>query len=219
MGLRSAAFFDLDGTLLAVNSGALWMKHERANGRLTTRQVAEALLMLTGYRFGVIDMDSAMRKALQTVRGLPEEAIREKTRSWYGAHVRHHAAPGAWPVIELHRQSGHLLVLLTSSSPYESEVAREHFALDVALSTRYEVRDGRFTGEIVLPMCYGQGKVVLAERLARERGIDLQSSFFYSDSITDLPMLERVGCARPVDPDLRLRLEALRRRWPVLTWR
>jgi putative phosphoserine phosphatase/1-acylglycerol-3-phosphate O-acyltransferase len=78
------------------------------------------------------------------------------------------------------------------------------------------VRDGRFTGEAERPVCYGAGKIYWAERFAAAEGIDLDRSYFYTDSITDLPVLERVGEPRVVNPDLRLRRVAARRGWPLL---
>ncbi len=215
---RAGAFFDLDGTLLTVNSGRLWMRRERRLGRISRWQQLQAVFYLIGYRFGLIDMRRAMRKALQTVRGLDEQTVRRWTEQWYAEEVADFAAPGAWPVIAGHRRAGDRLLLLTSSSPYEAEAARRHFGLDDALSTRYAVRDGRFTGDVELPLCYGAGKVQIAERAAAVHGLDLSRSTFYSDSITDLPMLERVGRPRVVAPDPRLRRLARRRGWPVLDW-
>lgn len=213
-----AAFFDLDGTLLGVNSGWLWMQRERRHGRLSAAQMAQAALYMSLYKFGLIPMEGAMRRALRTVEGVPERAVRAWTREWFDAEVTPFVAAGAWPAVEEHRRQGHLLVLLTSSSPYESEAASEHFGLDAFLSTRYEVRAGRFTGGIELPICYGQGKVVAAERFAAEHDVDLAASYFYTDSITDLPMLARVGFPRVVNPDPRLRRTARVRGWPILDW-
>jgi HAD superfamily hydrolase (TIGR01490 family) len=180
--------------------------------------MAQAAFYMLGYHFGVIDMESAMDEALSTVAGLPEDEVRGWTETWYEREVRSHAAPGAWPVLQEHRQAGRPLVLLTSSSPYEARMATEQFGLDHRLSTAYEVRDGRFTGRALRPICYGGGKVLIAERCAAEQGWDLDGSFFYTDSITDLPMLERVHNPRVVQPDLRLRRLARRRGWPVLDW-
>ena len=84
--------------------------------------------------------------------------------------------------------------------------------------TRLVVEGGRFTGEVVSPLAFGHGKVTLAEAWAREHGVDLAQSVFYSDSISDLPMLERVGRARVINPDPRLRWTARRRRWPIEHW-
>ena len=217
---RTAAFFDLDGTLLSVNSGRLWLLREVRHKRVTLLQTAQAVGFLVGYNFGVVDMVDAMRQALTTIRGEREATLREWTRAWFETEVvPRHEAPGARAAVEAHRARGHALVLLTSSSPYESELATRYFGLDDFRCTRYALGpDERFTGDLVLPLCYGEGKVHHAELYAAEHGLDLDRSYFYSDSNTDLPMLRRVAHPRVVNPDLRLRWEARRRGWPVLDW-
>ncbi len=182
------------------------------------RKHVKALFYLAAYRLNRIDMVSVMREALGTYRGLSEAGVREKTRRWYLDEVAPKVAPGAYDALAMHRAQGHRLVLLTSSSTYESEVAVEHLGLDDFLCAPYEVRDGLFTGEPILPLSYGAGKVHYAESYARRHGIDLDASYFYTDSGSDLPMLLRVGHPRIVNPDLSLRREARRRRWPVLVW-
>lgn len=216
--MRPAAFLDLDGTLLGVNSGRLWVQFERRLGRISRRTYAEAMLYLVAYHLNRIDMDRVMRKALSSYRGESEAGVREKTRRWYLDEVAPRVAKGAASVLAQHRGQGHDLVLLTSSSVYESEIACEHMGLDGFICTRYEVAAGAFTGEPVLPVCYGAGKVELAERYARAHAIDLERSYFYSDSGSDLPMLERVAHPRVVNPDPTLRRAALARGWPVLDW-
>lgn len=215
---RVAAFFDLDKTLLSVNSGKLWIHRERRLGRITRAQVVDAAFKILAYRLGIIDMDAAMRKALAVYRGIPEHTVEQWTREWYREEVASHVSPGGRAALAEHREAGHLLVLLTSSSPYASAIATEQMQLDAYISTVYEVREGVFTGEPELPLCYGEGKVVRAEAFARESDVDLDQSYFYTDSNTDRPMLERVGHPRVVNPDLRLRLHARRRGWPILDW-
>lgn len=216
---RIAAFFDLDSTLLAVNSGALWIRRERRLNRVTRRQYAQAIAYLLGYRLSIIDMQAAMRKALQTIKGEQEQVLRAWTRQWYYEEVARHVAPGGRRALFAHRRAGHRLVLLSTTSPYEAEVVREHLSLDAVICTGYEVRDHVFTGEPMLPLCYGPGKVTLAEQYGGSNGIDLDQSFFYSDSFSDVPMLERVAHPRAVNPDLRLWTAARRRGWPILDWR
>lgn len=216
---RAAAFFDLDGTLLSVNSGALWIQRERRLGRLSLLQYLEAIAYLIAYRLDAIDMSWAMRRALLTIRGEREETVREWTRTWYREEIAQRVAPGAWSTVRWHRDAGHMLILLTTSSPYEAELAAEQLGMDAYLCSRYEVRDGVFTGEPLLPLCFGGGKVAHAERFAREHAIDLGQSYFYSDSASDLPMLWRVGNPRVVNPDGKLRARALEQGWVILDWR
>jgi phosphoserine phosphatase len=89
--------------------------------------------------------------------------------------------------------------------------------IDAALGLELEVEDGLYTGRIA-QLSFGRAKVELAERWAEEHGVDLGQSWFYSDSISDLPLLERVGRAMVVQPDVRLARLARRRGWPILDW-
>ena len=217
--MRPAAFFDLDGTLLTVNSANLRVKRERRLGRITNWQLFRVAVMLGGYKLGFLDMESALKAALAELRGASEADIREQTREWWTDEVRPFVAPGARAVLDAHRKQGEPLVLLTSSSLYASEMAREEFGLDAVLCQGYEVKDGLFTGEPTRPLCYGPGKVEAAEAWAETHEIDLAASTFYSDSATDVPMLERVGKPVVVAPDPRLSMIARRRGWPVVDWR
>jgi hypothetical protein len=84
------------------------------------------------------------------------------------------------------------------------------------LVSRLVIENGRFTGDVHRPICYGAGKIHWAHRFAAEHDVDLAQSWFYTDSVTDLPMLELVGHPEIVNPDPRLRREARRRGWHVL---
>jgi phosphoserine phosphatase len=90
--------------------------------------------------------------------------------------------------------------------------------MDDVVSTQLEVEKGLFTGRVVGPACFGRGKVHWAEALGQKRSLDLDKSWFYTDSYTDLPMLERVGNRVIVNPDPRLRRAARQRGWVVESW-
>jgi putative phosphoserine phosphatase/1-acylglycerol-3-phosphate O-acyltransferase len=110
-------------------------------------------------------------------------------------------------------------VLLTSATRYLAGPLAADLGIDHMLVTQLTVENGRFTGEAVRPVCYGEGKTYWAERFAAAHGIDLARSYFYTDSITDLPVLERVGEPRIVNPDPRLGRLAARRGWPIFRFR
>jgi len=220
MERRIAAFFDFDRTLIDVNSGSLWMKHERRGGRVTRWQMLVATTFFLRYHLSLIDMEEAMTRALSTIAGKPERELAQRTHDWYHREVRPHLLPAALDAVEHHRAEGHALVLLTTSSPYLSRAVQDDLGLDAYGCTSYEVGDdGRFTGGVLRPLCYGPGKIEHAERLGEELGLDVDHSFFYSDSYTDRAMLGRVEHPRVVNPDPRLRRLARRREWPILEWR
>ncbi len=214
----TAAFFDLDRTLIPHNSGASWVRREVRAGRLTRRQAAEAGLWFAAYRFGLLDVAPAFRKAAMAMRGQDEEEMRERTRVWWEEEIRETMLTEGIAAVEEHRRQGHRLILLTSSSPYVSQLASNQLALHAFLCTRFGVKEGKFTGEVEMPVCYGEGKVTWARAYAEEEGVDLASSYFYTDSYTDLPMLLAVGEPRVVNPDPRLKREARKRGWVVADW-
>jgi len=211
-----AAFFDLDGTLIARNSAPLYMRHLRATGQARRRDVARTVYYVWRYKFGLLDIERAVAVSLGWIRGRSEAQVRADCQAWYERIVRRYLRPGMAAAVAAHRRAGHLPVILTSATRYLAEPVAADLGIEHVLVTQLQVADGRFTGEAVRPVCYGDGKIYWAERFAAEQGVDLGRSYFYTDSITDLPVLERVGEPRIVSPDPRLRRVAARRGWPVL---
>ncbi len=212
------AFFDLDLTLLSENSGRLWIRSELREGYVTRRKAAQAAIWLLRYRLGLGDLRPALREAIATLAETPERDLRARTWAFYEREVKHLVRPGAWAALDAHRDDGERLVLLTTSSNYLSEPVGEALGLDDLLCNRSEVLDGLFTGAPREPLCYGSGKVELAGDYAAARGVELADCAFYTDSISDLPMLEAVGRPVVVHPDPKLRRCASARGWPIVDW-
>lgn len=211
-----AALFDVDGTLIARNSASLYMRHLRQTGQARRRDVARTLYYLAQYKLGLLDVDRALMVSLGWIRGRNEAAIRADCETWYAGEIRRHLIPAMVATVEAHRRAGHVVAILTSATRYLAGPLGADLGIHHLLVTQLVVRDGFFTGEAVMPVCYGGGKTYWAERFAAAEGVDLDGSYFYTDSITDLPVLERVGEPRVVNPDPRLRRVARRRGWPVL---
>lgn len=212
-----AAFFDLDRTLLEVNSARLWFRRERAAGRLRRRQAVEAGVWLGLYHSGLLGARKALTRAVRTLAGKSEAELVAQTRRFFEDELVDSFAPGGLAAVQAHQRAGDPVVLLTSASLYLSRIVQEHLGLDDILCMRMEVEGGRFTGRIE-DLCYGDGKVTAAEAWAEARGVDLAKCWFYTDSFTDLPMLERVGRPMVVSPDPRLARTANKRGWPILDW-
>lgn len=211
-----AALFDVDGTLLAANSARLYMRHLRRTGQAGRRDVAWTLYYLLQYKLGLLDVDGALGASMRFVLGKSEAALRADCEAWYARDVRRQLYPQMAALVAAHRRAGHVTALATSATRYLAEPLAAELGVRHFLVTRLVERDGVFTGEVVRPLCYGAGKVHWARDLAAREGFDLAASYFYSDSITDLPLLEAVGHPRIVCPDVRLRRLAARRGWPVL---
>jgi HAD superfamily hydrolase (TIGR01490 family) len=211
-GRRVAALFDMDNTLLRVETGMSWVRFLYRRGELSSRMVAKALYWQALYKLAVLDMDAVFTRLVETMRGDSEAEMIAKCDLWYRQHVAPEVAPAALAAVERHREAGHLVVLATGSTQYAARPVARGVGIEHVLSSELEVADGIFTGRPAA-FCFGHHKVTLAERWAERHAVDLSASYFYSDSYNDLPMLERVGTAIAVNADARLRRHARRRGW------
>lgn len=212
----NVAFFDLDHTLLRVNSGKLWVEYQYREGQLSRTDLLKTFGYLLGYRLAIVDVERVARSAVERIAGVAEERLRQEVWTWYDAEVRAHMNPILLEKVAEHRAQQHRVVLLTASSPYVSERAVEQAGLDDFLCTRFAVDDGKFTGELEGPFCYGTGKVAWAQTWMAQHGGSLKDAWFYTDSYTDLPMLEAVAHPVVVNPDPRLRRWAARTGVPTI---
>jgi HAD superfamily hydrolase (TIGR01490 family) len=212
------AFFDMDRTLLTVNSGTLWVRFLRRRGEITRWRYLRALFWALQYKLSVLDMHTLSENLAADLAGQPEEDMIAKCVYWYRTEIQETIAAPARAAVEEHRGRGERVLLLTSATPYIAEPLAATLGLDGIICTRLEVKDGLFTGRIQRPLCYGAGKVTAAEAWAAREGVDLRETTFYTDSYTDLPMLERVGKPVVVNPDPRLARAARRRGWPIHDW-
>ena len=215
--MRTAALFDMDNTLLRVETGMSWVRFLYRRGELPPRMVAKAVYWSTLYKLAVLDMETVFTKLCMDLAGDSEAEMIAKCAVWYREHVESYVAPAARVAVEHHRRSGHVVVLATGSTVYAAKPVARGVGIDHVLSSRLEVESGKFTGR-PSALCFGKHKVSLAEQWASSHGIDLARSYFYSDSYNDLPMLARVGTAIAVNPDARLRRHAKKNGWAIQQW-
>jgi HAD superfamily hydrolase (TIGR01490 family) len=217
--MGAIAFFDFDETLIAGNSGNLWIRRELRAGHINRVQFLRAAAWMARYKLGWASMDDALRTAIGSLRGQSEQELRARTQAFYEEELRTLYRSGARPAVERHRQQGDAVALLTASSLYLSELVARELGLDAVLCNRFELDEtGVHTGRPVGRLCFGAGKIGYAEAYAAERGVSLTDCTFYTDSYSDLPVLDRVGHPVVVNPDRRLRREAERRGWPIQWW-
>lgn len=217
----SAAFFDLDRTLISGSSAFTLGVAARRSGLIPTRElVRDGLAAMTFKLRGSTDdtTDAARDRILGFVSGRRQDdlqAINERVLPALLERIR----PEARRLLDLHRQTGRA-TFIVSAAPQEI-VGPLATALGMAggIGTRAEVADGVYTGRLAGPFCYGVGKVVAMEELARWDGLDLSQCYAYSDSASDLPMLEAVGHPVAVNPDKQLERHARRHAWPVVHFR
>jgi HAD superfamily hydrolase (TIGR01490 family) len=215
---RIGAFFDVDRTLVACNTGRLFLRDLRRRGEISFLRALRALGWMAKYHLSIIDLQVIAVRIAEQMRGKSERDFAEHCRRWVEDEVLPLVVPGALRQIEQHRAEGHVLAVLSSSPTYVTAPLAHLLGIEEVLSTTFEVDGGQFTGRLVGPACVGAGKIHWAEGLGARRQLDLGQSWFYTDSYTDMPMLERVGHGVVVNPDPRLRHAAKKRGWPVQDW-
>lgn len=215
MGL---ALFDLDRTLIDVNSGRLWVSSEWKAGRLSALDVMWASWWLARYSFG---WESGLQRVFEAaaagLEGQSEAEIALRVQEFFDRDLRHRLRPGAREALDHHRREGDELVLATSGTQFAAQAAVEAYGLRSFVCTELEIAEGRFTGRIAA-LAVGDAKLHRTEAWATENGRDLDSATFYSDSFTDVALLERVGHPVVVNPDRRLRRHATQRGWRIEDW-
>ena len=215
--MRVAAFFDIDHTLITADSGLLFMRYLLQRGQLRRRDLVWPAYYTLLHRLNMLDINVLFARYTDWVRGQSHDGMHELCGAWFAACVRPTISAPIVARVEEHRRAGHVVAILSSATNYVAEPLGRELQIQHLLVNRLLVADGRLTGDAVRPLCYGDGKRYWAEHFAQAEGVDLQQSFFYSDSITDLPALQVVGHPRPVNPDRLLRRYARRHGWPIIT--
>ena len=217
-GTRVAAFFDLDRTLIRGSANFPLAVAAFRAGYVPPRQLlhdaVNAVAFIAG---GATDQRSAdlRERILKAVAGHPAEDVVALGDAFL-PKIAASVLPEARRLLDQHAAAGHDRIVV-SASPIEI-VGRlaEMLGLEGAVGTRSQIVDGCYTGVLDGAFCYGQGKVVEVQRLAAERGYDLSRCTAYSDSVSDLPLLECVGTPVAVNPEKHLRAVASARGWRIV---
>jgi HAD superfamily hydrolase (TIGR01490 family) len=217
-GLRAAAFFDLDKTVIAKSSTLAFSRPFFRNGLINRRAVLKGAYAQFVFAASGADADQVERMRahltalctgwdVQQVRAIVEETLHDIVDPLVYAE--------AAELVTEHKEEGRDVVVVSASGAEIVTPISEMIGATHSIGTRMVEGGGKYTGEIEF-YCYGENKATAMKELAATNGYDLDASFAYSDSLTDLPMLEAVGHPTVVNPDRGLRALATERGWPIL---
>jgi HAD superfamily hydrolase (TIGR01490 family) len=215
------ALFDLDNTLLAGDSDYEWAQFlvevgalDRAEHETRNREFYEH------YKRGTLDIGAFLDFQLAPLAQHPRAVLDD----WHMRFMRDKVLPMIRPagrvLIERHRAQGALCAIVTATNSFVTEPIARELGVEHLIATEPEVRDGEFTGRVSGVPCFREGKVTRVGQWLASLDRDWSSfaaSWFYSDSLNDLPLLEHVTQPVAVDPDETLATTALRRGWPVIS--
>ena len=204
---RTAAFFDLDKTVIARSSALAFSKPFQTGGLISRRAILRSAYAQFVYHAGGADHDQLekMRQFMsQLVVGWDVATVREIVAETLHTVVDPIVYDEAVSLITEHQLAGRDVIIVSASGSEVVEPIGEMLGADEVIASQLEVVDGRYTGEISF-YAYAEAKAEVVRRLAAERGYDLAACFAYSDSATDVPLLEAVGHPHAVNPDRDLR--------------
>jgi len=217
--MQQAAFFDLDKTIIAKSSTLAFGKPLYKAGFLGRKALARMGLAQVFYRlFGADEgqLERARDELLQLIAGWQRDEIEQLVRDTLGDVAEPLVYAEALFLIDEHARKGRRVIIISASPEEIVRPIAEHIGVHEVIATKVKTdAQGRYLPEIDV-YAMGPGKAVAMQDLARRESIDLEGSYAYSDSITDLPMLEAVGHPVAVNPERELRALAEERRWPIL---
>jgi len=214
-GPQIGALFDFDGTVISGYSAFAFVEEQIKRGHLSPRELVELLGAMASFGLGKMGFSAMMLGMAQFLRGIREDSYAAFGQELFESHIARLIYPESRALVEAHLRKGHTVAIISSATPYQVEPAARDLDIEHVLCTHLEVEKGMFTGKVMRPTCFGQGKVTAAESLVEKFGVDLDQSYFYSDSDDDIQLLERVGNPRPLNPNKKLLAIAESRGWPV----
>jgi HAD superfamily hydrolase (TIGR01490 family) len=214
------ALFDLDNTLLGGDSDHAWGDYLCERGILDgIAYKARNDDFYQDYLTGSLNITDYLNFSLE-ILGRTEMAQLEQ---WHREFMRDCVEPiiltKGEALLAEHREAGDKLLIITATNRFVTAPIAARLGVDTLLATECEMADGRYTGRTTDVPCFKEGKVTRLKRWLGETGLSLADSSFYSDSLNDLPLLEQVTRPFAVDPDPKLRAEAEKRGWPVISLR
>ena len=214
-GSHIGAFFDLDRTLIKGFSAKDFFQTRLLSGRMSAKEIVAQFAGGLVYAFGNGNFAGLAAVGAKGVQGTPEKVFIEVGEEVYLKELADEIYPEARAMVAAHMAKGHTVAIVSAATPYQVNPIARDLGIEHIMCTRMEVHKGKFTGRIIEPACWGEGKAHAARELSKQFDLDLSKSYFYTDSAEDMPLMEIVGKPRPMNPDTKLSAIAFQNNWPV----
>lgn len=214
------AIFDLDNTLIAGDSDHGWGEFLVGKALVDAEAYRRQNdLFYEAYKNGTLDNDAYLRFALAPLAKHTLEELQAFHDEFMTTHIEPIMLPKAQALLQQHRERGDFVLIITATNSFITHPIGARLGVDHIMATDAEIVDGRYTGRTTGIPCFREGKVERLNTWLESNDFSLEGSFFYSDSINDLPLLEQVTYPVAVDPDDLLREQATLRNWPIISLR
>lgn len=215
--------FDLDNTLLAGDSDYEWGQFLIDRGVLDRMHYeARNKAFYEDYKAGRLDIHAFLNFSLRPLATHTRAQLDAWHAEYMETRIRPMITPAARALVNRHMQDADLIAIITATNSFITAPIARAFGVQHLIATEPEQINGRFTGEVAGTPCFREGKLARLEQFLEHHGTRLDcltSSRFYSDSLNDLPLLEKVQHPVAVDPDPTLRAHAEAHGWPIISLR
>lgn len=216
----SLAIFDLDNTLISIDSDHAWGQFLVEQGAVDPVSYREANeRFLEDYKNGTLDIHAYLELALKPLAAHSREQLNAWHQQFMASKIEPHILPKGEELLARHRERGDTLLIITATNRFVTGPIAERLGVDDLIAVEPECIEGRYTGRVSGIPSFREGKVARLDDWLTNYSGSLHDAWFYSDSHNDLPLLERVDHPVAVDPDDTLRREAERRDWRVISLR
>ncbi len=215
---KKIAFFDIDKTILKINSGEALVRHAYQKGLMSTIGVLKAIYTALQYKAGMKDTHKIINKMGSWLKGLSEEKFNSVSKEIFHKDILPNIRPNIIKEINRLKREGIEVVILSSAVESVCKPIGEHLNMDGVICTALEVDKGILTGRPVGRYCFRDEKLVRLEEYCRNRNYSLNQVAYYGDSIDDLPALEKVGFPVCISPDKKLTKIAQQKGWLIYNW-
>lgn len=214
------AIFDLDNTLIAGDSDHTWGEFLIEKGVVDEESYKSANdRFFEDYKRGEFDIYAYLDFSLAPFSRLENAQLTSLHNEFMETKIEPMVLPKGIDLIQHHKDEGHTLLIITATNRFITEPIAKRLGIETILATEGEVVNGRFTGNVSGVPCYREGKVTRLKKWLEKNDKSLNKSYFYSDSATDLPLLELVTYPHAVDPDKTLKMLAKERNWAIISLR
>lgn len=216
----SLAIFDLDNTLLSIDSDHAWGEFLLEQGAVDPVAYREANeRFMADYNAGTLDMAAFLEMALKPLAENTPEQLAAWHQQFMASKIEPHILPKAEELLARHRTKGDTLLIITATNRFITAPIAERLDVDDLIAVDPEMIDGRYTGRVSGVPSYREGKVTRLKQWLEDQDLTMDGAWFYSDSHNDLPLLEQVEHPVAVDPDDTLREVAETRHWRIMSLR
>jgi len=217
------ALFDLDNTLLTSDSDFEWSQFLIEKKVLDRKEYeSRNLEFYEQYKSGTLDINQFLDFQLQPLSLHPRTQLDDWHNEFMAKKIMSQIAPGAYKLINEHMLGGDLCIIITATNRFVTEPIARILGINNLIATEPGQEDGEFTGQVSGTPCFREGKITRLEDWMDEHNLTWLSfleSWFYSDSLNDIPLLKKVTNPVAVDPDSTLEKYAKENNWPIISLR